>query len=199
MDSEWPADNAGVGMGPDYWRDLAARNSLLRSQYPLEHVVTGRVMGSPVRWGVAGILLDLGGDPAVVGFVDLIDLAESVDDWPAIDTDFAFVVTDHVHGQVRVKPLDLAFCRSVPFRPPVSDAAWSALTERYPAGSVVTGTVQQINWPTSNYWVGFDQHSAVVDFGDAAPPAVGSVARYVVGPHLNELRRLQLHLARSSR
>ena len=199
MDWERPADKAGVGMGPDYWRDVAGRNSLLRSRYPLDHVVTGRVVDSPARWGVAGIFVDLGGDPAVVGFVDLIDLAESVKDWPAIDTNSSFMVTDHVNGQVRMKPLDPAFRRSVPFRPPVSDAPWSALTARYPAGSVVTGTVHQIYWPTSNYWVDFGQDSANVDFGDAAPPAVGSVARYVVGPHLNGLRKLQLHPAPPSK
>lgn len=185
-------------MGQDYWRELSTRNSLLRSQYPLEQKLTGTVLGGPVRWGVAGITVDLGGDPAMVGFVDLIELPESIEGWPAIGAESTFLVADHVYGQVRMKPVDPGFRRSVPFRPPMQDDVWSALKAGYPAGSVVTGTVGQIVWPSSRYWVDFDKDSGTVDFDDGPPPAVGSVARYVVGPHLDRLRRLQLREVRSS-
>jgi len=78
----------------------------------------------------------------------------------------------------------------------MQDDMWSALKAGYPAGSVVIGTMGQIYWPTSCYWVDFDQNSGTVDFGDGPPPAVGSVARYVVGPHLDRLRWLQLREVR---
>lgn len=198
MDSEWPAGKTGGGMGPGYWRELARGNSLLRRRYPLEQVVTGTVLGSPGRWGVAGLFVGLGDDAAVVGFVDLIELPNSIQDWPAIGTESSFLVSDHVSGQVRMKPLDPAFRRSVPFWPPMSDDRWSALKERHPTGSVVTATVQKIFWPNSHYSVNFDQSSGTVDFCGGPPPTVGSVAQYVVGPVLDRLRWLHLHVVRAS-
>jgi hypothetical protein len=159
-----------------------------RRRYPAGDQVSGVVTLVP-RPGAIGVFVDLGRAPG--GFVDVLDLPESVDRWPIVGTVLEFEVLEHVHRQVRLWPLDSAFRSSTALRWAMSESEWRAVTSRHPVGSAVTAVITRVFPLNRAYLVEFDGVRSLLPWWDV-PPVAGSSGRFVVTRHLDETRRIVL-------
>ncbi|MEC3919282.1 hypothetical protein [Nocardia sp. CDC160] len=162
-----------------------------RRIYPVGDHVVGVVTLIP-RPGAIGLFVDLGCPP--FGFVDVLNLPESIDQWPTVGTVTEFEVLQHMHRQVRLWPLDTAFQSSTAVWPAMSEPEWRAVKIRHPVGSEVTAEVTQVFPLNREYFVEFDAVWSALPWS-GAPPAVGTSALFVVDRHLDETRRLVLRCA----
>ncbi|MFX0578162.1 hypothetical protein [Nocardia nepalensis] len=159
-----------------------------RRMYPVGNHVSGTVTLIP-RPGAIGLFVDLGRPP--FGFVDVLNLPESVDRWPTVGTVTEFEVLQHTHQQVRLWPLDAAFRSSTAGWPTMSEPEWRAVKSRHPVGSEVTAEITRVFPLNREYFVEFDGFWSALPWS-GAPPAVGTSALFVVDRHLDETRRIVL-------
>ncbi|WP_157437871.1 hypothetical protein [Actinoplanes subtropicus] len=165
----------------------AGELSEARHRFPVGDRVRGRISALPWGPGLTGLFVDLGAAPD--GFVDVLHLPEDPGHWPSVGHEGLFEVLKHRPGQVRLFPLD-ASMRSKRYRVSLWPGnEWTAITARYPVGSVVTGTVTDLFLPDREYAVRFPDFWSVVQY-DGAPPAVGSSGAYIVTRQLEWTRRL---------
>ncbi|MGM7648878.1 hypothetical protein ACSVDM_28545 [Nocardia sp. JW2] len=159
-----------------------------RRTYPVGDRVTGVVTLIP-RPGAIGLFVDLGWPPT--GFVDVLNLPESVDHWPTVGTVTEFEVLQHTHRQVRLWPLDATFRPSTAARWTMSEREWHAVKRRHPVGSEVTAEITHVFSSNREYVVEFDGvWSALPWTGE--PPIAGTTAGFVVDRHLDETHRILL-------
>jgi hypothetical protein len=158
-----------------------------RRTYPVGDHVTGTVTLIP-RPGAIGLFVDLGQSPA--GFVDVLHLPRSADQWPGVGTVTDFEVLQHRHQQVRLWPLDDAF-RSSTARFPMSGTEWQAMKNRHPIGSVVTAEITHVFPSNREYVVTVDGVWSALSW-TGTPPVVGTNAGFVVDRHLDATRRVLL-------
>ncbi|MGW4121259.1 hypothetical protein [Nocardia sp. NPDC004711] len=95
---------------------------IARNLFPVGGRVTGRVTQVP-RPGTIGLFVDLGQPPT--GFVDVLNLPDSVDEWPVVGTVTEFEVVHHTHQghQVRLRPLNPPIAQSLRSRSGRCDCA----------------------------------------------------------------------------
>lgn len=160
----------------------AARRTFLVGDH-----VTGTVTLIP-RPGVIGLFVDLGTPPT--GFVDVLHLPRSVDEWPGVGTVTDFEVLQHRHRQVRLWPLDDAFRVGTAdyWR---SEPEWHAVKHRYPVGAEVIAEITHVYPSNREYTVRFDGVWSALEWTDT-PPVAGTSARFVVERHLDTTRRVLL-------
>lgn len=158
-----------------------------RTTYPVGEHVVGTVTKIP-RPGAIGLFVDL--DQPPTGFVDVLHLPRSVDQWPAIGTVTEFEILQHRRGQVRLWPLDAAF-RSSTARVPMTEPEWQDLKNRHPVGSEVTAEVIHVFPANREYVVTVDGVWCGLPWTEP-PPTVGTTARLVVDRHLDATRRILL-------
>ncbi|WP_181696371.1 hypothetical protein [Nocardia sp. GTS18] len=159
-----------------------------RRIYPVGDHVSGVVTMIP-RPGTIGLFVDLGRPP--IGFVDVLNLPESLDRWPTVGTVTDFEVLQHRHQQVRLWPLDAAFRSSSRRWSAMSERDWHAVKSRHPVGSVVTAEITRVFPSNREYLVEFDGLWSALPWSGASP-AVGSSARFVVRRHLEQTNRILL-------
>lgn len=172
---------------PQLEEELNAAHSL----FPIGDHVTGVVTLIP-RPGVVGLFVDLGHPPT--GFVDILSLPFSADQWPAVGTVTEFEVLQHTRGQVRLWPLDPAFRSSTTRIPVMSESEWCAAKNRHPVGSAVTAEITDVFPSTREYFVAFDGLRSVLSWS-GTPPVVGAIAQFTVDRHLDATRRIRLRSA----
>jgi hypothetical protein len=134
--------------------------------------------------------VDLGAEPE--GFVDVLHLPEDPSRWPLVGREGLFEVLQHRPGQVRLFPLD-AGMRSKRYR--VSNWSgdeWVTITQRYPIGSMILGTVTDIVPGDREYAVRFEDFWSFVEY-DNGHPTVGTVGSYTIMRHLESTRRIIIH------
>ncbi|MEV6523501.1 hypothetical protein AB0M43_16240 [Longispora sp. NPDC051575] len=160
-----------------------------RRRFPTGDRVRGRVSAMPWPAGLTGLFVDLGASPD--GFVDVLHLPEDPAHWPPVGRTGLFEVLQHSIGQVRLFPLDAGMralrCRYSRW----SGAEWRAITERYPVGSTVTGTVTAAFVSNLAYVVEFDDCWSTVE-ADGPLPEVGSTGEYTVTRLLEWTHRIRL-------
>lgn len=158
-----------------------------RTTYPIGEHVIGTITKIP-RPGATGLFVDLGQPPT--GFVDVLDLPRSADQWPIIGTVTEFEILQHRRGQVRLWPLDAAF-RSDTAISPMTEAEWQDLKNRHPLESEVAAEVTHVFPADREYVVTVEGVWCGLPW-TGAPPAVGTIARFVVDRHLDATRRILL-------
>lgn len=160
---------------------------IARQRYPVGDHVTGTVTLIP-RPVLIGLFVDLGQPP--IGFVDLVHLKRSVDQWPGVGTVMDFEVLQHRNQQVRLWPLDEAFRWSTAsfWR---SEPEWQAVRHRYPVGSEVIAEITDLFPANREYAVIFDGVWSVLPW-TGRPPVVGAHGRFVVDRHLDATHRVLL-------
>ncbi|MCG8920727.1 hypothetical protein L6E12_33715 [Actinokineospora sp. PR83] len=158
-----------------------------RQTYPVGDHVTGKVTLTP-RPGAVGLFVDLGRSPT--GFVDVLHLPQSVDQWPGVGTVTDFEVLQHRHHQVRLWPLDNAF-RSSTTDSWRSEPGWQAVKHRYPVCSEVIAEITDVFPSNREYVVTFGGIRSVLAW-TGTPPVVGANTRFVVARHLDTTRRVLL-------
>lgn len=172
---------------PQLEEELKAAHSL----YPIGDHVTGVVTLIP-RPGVIGLFVDLGHPPT--GFVDVLNLPFSSDQWPAVGTVTEFEVLQHNRGQVRLWPLDPTLRSSTTSYPAMSETEWRAAKNRHPVGSEVTAEITDVFPINREYFVEFDGIWSCL-FWSGTPPVVGTTAQFIVDRHLDATRRIRLRSA----
>lgn len=158
-----------------------------RTTYPVGDHIAGTVTQIP-RPGAIGLFVDLGQQPT--GFVDVLHLPRSVDQWPAVGTVTQFEVLQHQRGQVRLFPLDAGF-RSDTARLPMTEPEWRAFKNRHPLESEVTAEVIHVFPANHEYVVTVDGLWCGLPW-IGPPPTIGTIARFVVNRHLDATRRILL-------
>jgi hypothetical protein len=149
--------------------------------------VHGRVLPLPFPPGQTGLFVDLG--DGQIGFVDVLNLPEDPQRWPAAGRDGFFEVLQYQRGQVRLFPLD-ADMRSETNRVwQWSADEWRAIVVRHPVGSTVAGTVESVWEGEREYVVKFGDVWSIVDF-DGVPPTAGDEGAFVVAHLLDATRRV---------
>jgi hypothetical protein len=164
-----------------------------RLAFPVGDRVRGTVSAIPMGPGRAGVLVDLGRPPQ--GWVDVLHLREDPARWPAVGSTGLFEVLQHRPGQVRLFPLDAGMRgrRTRLFR--WSGEEWTAITRRYPEGSVVLGTVTEVLPSSREYTVKFDDCWSAVEYDDVEP-VVGWTGAFRVTRLLEWTHRILLKPAR---
>ena len=160
-----------------------------RRRFPRGDRVRGRVSAVPWGPGRTGLFVDLGLKPD--GFIDVLHLPEDPSLWPSVGREGLFEVLQHRPGQVRLFPLD-AGMRAKRYRTSKwSGPEWAAITERYPIGSKVIGTVTDVCLMDREYGVRFGDCWTLVEY-DEAPAVIGAVDTYIVTRHLEWTRRIMV-------
>ncbi|WP_280419498.1 hypothetical protein [Nocardia carnea] len=156
--------------------------------YPIGDHVTGVVTHIP-RPGAIGLFVDLGRSP--IGFVDVMNLPLSADQWPAVGTMTEFEVLQHRRGQVRLWPLDSALRSSRAGFPVMSESEWRVVKSRYPVGAGVAAEITDVFPVNREYFVTFDGLWSGLSWS-GTPPVVGTTAQFAVDRHLDATRRIRL-------
>jgi len=159
-----------------------------RLRYPLGAEVPGRFLRwiLPDRPGTAGMVIDLG--DGMQGYVDVLTLPAEPADWPSIDTQATFEVTQHRPGSLRLWPMDPAH-RS-PDRQPQSDRR--ERLARYPIGTIVTGVVFAVYVSNRECTIRIGADEFAVAEWSGEPPVVGATAEYEVISHLKSFGAIVL-------
>ncbi|MFD4407409.1 hypothetical protein ACFWPH_32045 [Nocardia sp. NPDC058499] len=76
---------------------------IARNIYPVGQQVTGTVADIP-KPGVIGLFVDLGTGTPPWGFVDVLHLPDTPEQWPAVGTITEFEVVHHTHEGHQVRP-----------------------------------------------------------------------------------------------
>lgn len=158
-----------------------------RRTFPVGEHISGKVTLIP-KPGTIGLFADLGREPG--GFVDVLHLPMSTQEWPPVGTVTEFEVLTHTRGQVRLWPLDDAY-RSSTARLPMSEPEWHTVKHRHPVGSEVNAEITHVVPLNREYWVMFDGVWASRPW-TGTPPTVGTTARFVIDRHLDTTRRVLL-------
>jgi hypothetical protein len=161
---------------------------LARARFPVGKHIRGRV-SRLLKPGVIGLFVDLGQEPE--GFVDVLWLPYEPGDWPVVGTVTTFEVLQHTPGQVRLFPLDDRFRRPSCLPTGRTWEQWLLIRDRFPVGSLVTGTVTHVYQYNREYVVRFEDYWSLLEWtGDA--PEVGATGRYTVTKHLDRTLRIML-------
>ncbi|MEV0734308.1 hypothetical protein [Polymorphospora sp. NPDC050346] len=163
-----------------------------RRRFPCGDRVRGRVAAVPFGPGRTGLFVEMGAHPE--GFVDVLHLPEDPRRWPPVGREGFFEVLSHRPGQVRLFPLDAGMRARHYHASNWSGEQWAAMTERYPIGSMVTGTVTDVFPGGREYAVRFVGGGSFVEY-DEVPPAIGTVATYLVTRHLEWTHRIMVRPA----
>jgi len=155
--------------------------------------VRGRIAESPWRPGMTGlpVILDSGDQ----GFVDVLSLPRSADEWPSEEDSLEFEVLQHRVGQVRLWPLDPAH-HDAEHHWRVAPDEWESVKARLPLGSVVQGTVTQSFTSNQEAFVrlcdvdGTECWTAVASWAADKLPDVGATSTYVVTGLLDSTQRV---------
>jgi hypothetical protein len=161
--------------------------AVARRRFPLGDHVTGRVTHIP-KPGAIGLFVDLGEPPE--GFVDVIILPRSPEQWPPVGTVTAFEVIQHRAGQVRLWPVDSSFRDTEHRHYCRTEQQWLAAKTRYPVDARVTAAVTAV-YANGECGVSFDDQHGLLEW-EGAPPHVGGSADFVVSRHLEAIRVLLL-------
>ncbi|WP_018350692.1 GNAT family N-acetyltransferase [Longispora albida] len=167
-----------------------------RRRYPTGSRVRGTIAETPWPAGRTGLFVDLGLGPQ--GFVDVLHLPLEAESWPEAGRAGWFEVLQHDWHQIRLYPLDAGMRspRSKPGR--WSGEEWAALTAKYPAGSVVTGTVTDVFASNREYSVVFDDFRSSVEYS-GAPPLAGETGEFEVTGHSEWTRLVFVRPASAAR
>ncbi len=153
----------------------------------------GRIAATPLRRGMTGlpVILDSGDQ----GFVDVLSLPRSADEWPSEGDSLEFEVLQHRVGQVRLWPLDPAR-HNAEHLWRVAPDEWESVKARLPLGSVVRGTVTKSFTSNQEAFVrlydvdGTECWTAVASWEADQPPVVGAASTYVVTGLLDTTQRV---------
>ena len=149
----------------------------VRRRWPVGTRARGRVSDVPAGAGRAGVAVDLG-DP-VPGWVDMLLLPDEKDRWPPVGRTGVFEVLQHLGDEIRLFPLDAGMrgerCRQLRW----SGAGWAAVSRRWPVGTAVEATVDQVYPGIRSYTVRFADSWSTVEY-DGPPPEAGAVVGLVV-------------------
>lgn len=160
---------------------------IARDRFPVGDHVSGIVTRVP-QPGRIGLMVDLGRAPT--GFVDVLHLPRSTEQWPTVRTVSDFEVLQHRPGQVRLWPLDARFRRDS-IRMPMTGLAWRAFKLRHPLNSLAAAKIVAVYPSNREYNVMFDGIHSSLAWTDS-PPEVGTVATYRIDRQLDDTRRILL-------
>ncbi len=161
-----------------------------RASAPVGSIVPGTVTWVPSPTGVVGVGVDL--ELSARGFVDVLELPLSPDDWPSVGHRSTFEVLQHRRGEIRLCPTDPAL-RRAPIRNRYSAEDWAGIKAGYPIGSDVEMTVTRTFRSNRECSVDDGLLAETLEWS-GEEPRVGAQRTLRVERHLDSVQRVILRL-----